>query len=232
MKSARTSAKLRPANPRGRPGAGRQPLTRDRIARAALELIEANGLDEMSTRKLGAALGCEAMALYNHFPSKEAVLDGVVELLIAKVELPPREVCPFFDRVRGFARSFRALSQVYPRAFPLLATRTFNTPSSLARLDAIFGEIADAGYSTQEAAYLVRIIGNYACGTGLDELSRVRFAARQTAAVATADVSLPNLGAALPYMGPAHFDAVFEAGLDAILQGFHRSRAPGIDRDA
>jgi hypothetical protein len=155
----------------------------------------------------------------------------VVELLIAKVELPPRDACPFFDRVRGFARSFRALSQVYPRSFPLLATRTFNTPSSLARLDAIFGEIADAGYSPQEAAYLVRMIGNYACGTGLDEVSRLRFAARQTTAVADAEVPFASLAAALPYMGPPHFDAVFEAGLDAILQGFHRSRAPGIDRD-
>ena len=205
---------------------GKEPLTRARIAQAALDLIEKIGLEELSTRKLGAVLGCEAMALYNHFASKEAVLDGVVELLIAKVELPPREAGDFPERARGFARSFRALTRVHPNAFPLLATRTFNTPHSLSRFDAIFGEIAVAGYSPKEAAYLVRMIGNFACGTGLDELSRMRFAANQTRAVATAEGAFPNLEKAFSYLGPAHFDAIFEAGLDAILQGFQRSRAP------
>jgi len=54
-------------------------LSNETICATALELIDGEGLAEFSTRKLGRVLGCEAMAIYNHFPSKDALLDAVVE---------------------------------------------------------------------------------------------------------------------------------------------------------
>ena len=65
-----------------------EPLTRQRVLEAALHLIDQEGLEGFSMRKLGASLGVEAMSLYNHVESKRAVFDGVIELLIVQAPLP------------------------------------------------------------------------------------------------------------------------------------------------
>ena len=66
----------------------KKPLTRDRILQAAIKLADANGIDALSMRKLGKAVGVEAMSLYNHVSNKDDVLDGLVDLFIAELELP------------------------------------------------------------------------------------------------------------------------------------------------
>src|SRR5918911_507596 len=99
----------------------RRPLTRPRILRAALKLIDGEGLDALSMRKLGAALGVEAMALYRHVPSKGALLDGVVELLLEQLELPPAGCESWSDAWLAVARSYRRLAHSHPGAFRLLA---------------------------------------------------------------------------------------------------------------
>ena len=71
------------------PQAG-EPLTRQRVLEAALSLIDREGLDGFSMRKLGAILGVEAMALYNHVENKRALFDGVIELLIVQSTYPER----------------------------------------------------------------------------------------------------------------------------------------------
>jgi AcrR family transcriptional regulator len=82
----------------------REPLSQERIATATLKLIDDIGLEDFSTRRLGAALGCEAMAIYNHFASKDVLLDAVVDRLFREVIVPPKG--PGWEaRVRGFAVS-------------------------------------------------------------------------------------------------------------------------------
>src|ERR1700723_624745 len=137
------------------------PLTRDRIAQAALHLIDAHGLAEFSTRKLGAELGCEAMAFYNHFPSKEAILDAVVEQMMAKVAIAPKEAGTWVERARLFARSFRAPGRVHPRAFPLIATRRFNAPGPLAMLETAYGAFLAEGFDPLSAVKVYRTLGNF-----------------------------------------------------------------------
>ena len=66
----------------------RAPLTRDRVMRAALTLADTQGLDALSMRALGAALGVKAMSLYNHVKDKEDLLDGMVELVVSEIEAP------------------------------------------------------------------------------------------------------------------------------------------------
>ena len=63
---------------------GRAPLTKDKIIEKALEVLDADGVDGLSMRRLGEALGVEAMALYHYFPNKDAILDGVLERIIAE----------------------------------------------------------------------------------------------------------------------------------------------------
>ncbi len=199
---------------------GREPLTRDRIANAALELIELVGLEEFSTRRLGAALGCEAMALYNHYPSKEAVLDAVVDRMMRKLVVPPPDPRGWVERARTFARSYRALSRIHPRAFPLAATRRFNTESTFALLEQIFEAFAVDGLTPKDAVYVFRTISNYCGGTALDELAGVaRAASPQPEWPVTPQ---PFLAQAAPFLAPVHFDEVFEVGLDTILDGLSR----------
>jgi len=62
--------------------AGRAPLTRETIVEKALEILDTDGVDGISMRRLGEALGVEAMALYHHFPNKDAILDGVAARII------------------------------------------------------------------------------------------------------------------------------------------------------
>jgi AcrR family transcriptional regulator len=69
----------------------RPPLTRERALRAAVELADREGLAELSMRRLAAVLGVEAMSLYHHVPNKEAILSGMVDLVFAEIDLPPRD---------------------------------------------------------------------------------------------------------------------------------------------
>src|SRR6266481_4303836 len=67
----------------------RLPLTRDRVLEAAMRLADVGGIEGLSMRKLGQALGVEAMALYYHFANKERVIDGIVDLVFGEIDLPP-----------------------------------------------------------------------------------------------------------------------------------------------
>ena len=200
---------------------GREPLTRDRIAAAALDLIEKIGLEAFSTRRLGAALGCEAMALYNHYPSKDAVLDAVVERMMRKLTVPPQDPRGWPERARTFARSYRALSRLHPHAFPLAATRRFNTSESLQFLDDIFRAFSEDGLSPKETLYVFRTVANFCNGTVLDELAGL---VRATAPEQPEwpGSKHPHLLAVAPFMSPMHFDDVFEVGLAVILDGLVR----------
>src|SRR5437588_9791440 len=71
-----------------RNAAHRSPLTRERVLRAALVLVDAGGIESLSMRKLGQTLGVEAMSLYNHVANKDDILDGMVELVLSEFELP------------------------------------------------------------------------------------------------------------------------------------------------
>src|SRR6266516_3900231 len=73
------------ADPKSEP---RVPLSRERILRAAIELADENGLESLTMRKLGQALGVEAMSLYNHVANKDDLLKGLADLVLGEFELP------------------------------------------------------------------------------------------------------------------------------------------------
>ena len=203
----------------------REPLNRARIAQAALDYIDQNGVEALSTRRLGAILGVEAMALYRHYPSKEALLDAVAELLASEVPVPLPSAGGWKERVREFCRTWRGLARRHPRAFALLALRRFNTPRSLQLLDALYGELLAAGFDPAVAVQLFRSLGNYTQGTALDEVAGLLHAQAISAGAdphRAALEGLPNLAKVSPFLSVAYFDQVFEAGLDALLDVFSR----------
>lgn len=132
----------------------RQPLSRDAIITAALELVDDGGLEALSMRALGASLGVQAMSLYNHVANKDAVLDGVHERLLMQIDLAV-DAPDWVAALRSGARSYRALARRHPQAFVLLATRPLTTPDEVVRVAPLLELMAAAGYGITQRVLLI-----------------------------------------------------------------------------
>ncbi|MGA8048764.1 MAG: TetR/AcrR family transcriptional regulator C-terminal domain-containing protein [Burkholderiales bacterium] len=204
--------------------ARRKPLSRERIVKAALKLIDADGLDGLSMRRLGQALGVEAMALYHHFANKGALLDAVLEELMDETQIPPRGSMPPLERLRHFARAHRQMALRHPNAFILIPTRRFNTERSFAQYEAVLEAFRDLGFDAALSARYFRTVGYFASGAGLADIASQ---ARQPDATPVRletleDAHFPLVSAVVPHLRAANLDAIFEFGLDILFDAMRR----------
>src|SRR5436309_8815103 len=116
----------------------RLPLSRDRILRAALELADEGGIDSISMRKLGQALGFEAMSLYNYVVNKDDVLDGMLDLVLAESESPSASG-NWQAAIRGFAISIHESLRRHPWAAGLFMSPSRIRPARLRQMDSLLG---------------------------------------------------------------------------------------------
>jgi hypothetical protein len=105
-------------------------ITRDAVLAAALQIIDADGADGLSMRRLARALGRDPMILYRHAPNKAALLDGVAETVLAQLEVDAADP-GWATQLRAVARNFRQLALAHPHVVPLLVTRPLATPLAL-----------------------------------------------------------------------------------------------------
>ena len=195
-----------------------EPLTPAAIVDAALRLIDGEGLETFSTRKLGQALGVEAMALYHHFPSRAALLDAVAERLIADVALPS-ETSDVIGWLGEVVRRYIAVARWHPESFLLLAARRFNTEAALRFVERVIAVLVEAGVRIDVAVDIFRGVGAFANGAALADIA-VR--ASRGAALAESGVDagrLPHVARAGHWLGPAHIERQFERNLDMLLAG-------------
>jgi AcrR family transcriptional regulator len=195
----------------------RPPLSRGRIIAGALALIERDGLDAFSTRKLGAALGVEAMALYHHFPSKEELIDGLAEHLLTLVVLPP-ETLPWGEWMRQVAMNYRHMALGHPHAFPILITRRYRARGSFAFFEANLRVLSAAGFTLREALRLTRTIGSFVNGLMLAEIAGRKSPGRSGRMARPLPLDLPLVAKAAPYLNSAAMDGTFDYGLALILR--------------
>jgi AcrR family transcriptional regulator len=122
-------------------------LSRDRILQAAFDDADENGLAAVTMRSIAARLGVEAMSLYHHVPNKQAVLDGLVDLMVRVAHLPTGEVT-VEEWLRGSAAGLRELARDHPRVVSLLATRALplTDPRSARPFEAGLEAFTRAGY--------------------------------------------------------------------------------------
>ncbi len=205
------------ANKPGR--GGREPLSRERIELAALDLIEHEGLEGFSTRKLGEALGCEAMSIYHHFPSKAHLLNALVDRLITGIAMPAGDVDPI-ERIRRISYSYRRIGHRHPRLFPYVALYRMNSRSALGFLDQVIGMFRDAGLSEESTARLFRALSYYLTGAVLDETSGYAKGPSAVEPVSDQEIArdFPLVAMAGPYFRQQHFEDTFATGLKVILQ--------------
>ncbi|MCA2980332.1 MAG: TetR/AcrR family transcriptional regulator C-terminal domain-containing protein [Myxococcaceae bacterium] len=201
----------------------REPLNPERIARAALAFIDANGLEALSVRNLGAVLGVEGMALYKHYPSKEAILDAVAEQLVLELVVPAPTSGGWRRRAFGVAQDYRALARRHPNAFPLLGMRRFTTPRALALVDRVVFALMAEGLSPQQAVETYRAVANWTNGCLLNERATDRVvAAGEELSAERVPRELTALALSFQYLGHAHADELFHLGLEALLDGLER----------
>ncbi|HVX45934.1 MAG TPA: TetR/AcrR family transcriptional regulator C-terminal domain-containing protein [Mycobacteriales bacterium] len=162
-----------------RPGQ-RVGLTRDTVLDAAITLADRDGLPALSMRRLGAELGVEAMALYNHVPNKDALLDGLVERLVAGAADELVTGQPWPTGLRDFAHSWLAALHAHPNLVPVVLSRPAVTPGGLALLERGVTFLHEAGFALDRALDILYsvaalVIGHAATGspsrpTGSDQV--------------------------------------------------------------
>ena len=146
----------------------RIPLSRERVLLAAVALADESGLGTLSMRKLGDALGVEAMSLYNHVANKDELLDGMVDLVFGEIDLPPGGA-EWKTAMRERAESARRTLGRHPWAIALMSTRTSPGPATLRHHDAVIGSLRKGGFSIPMAAHAFSLLDSYLYGFALQE---------------------------------------------------------------
>jgi len=227
---SRPKAKKRP---RGRPTRNAQPLSREKVLRSALALLDRKGLTALSMRQLALAMGVTPMSLYNHFASKDELLDAIHEAVLLDAPLPRIDVkTPWKQTATQIARTLRRRLRAHPHALLLFATRPVRAEAVLKAVDQFFGQLLALGFSARLALYVFDGIGVFTVGHALAEFGISPVAAperdgsdlapRQKALARAGLVHLPRvLAATLPH----DYTAEFESGLRALLDGFELQRS-------
>ncbi len=209
----------------------RAPLSRERVLRATLVLVDLGGIESLTMRRLGQELQVEAMSLYNHVANKDDILDGIVDLVFSEIALPS-DRSDWKTAMRGRAISAREALLHHPWAASLMHSRTNPGPAQLRHHDSVLGSLRGAGFTLVMAAHAVSVIDGYIYGFALQQLNIPIRTPEQVAQVA--ENILRQLAAEYPHlaemitehaMKPGYdYSEEFEFGLDLILDGLERLR--------
>jgi AcrR family transcriptional regulator len=197
----------------------RERLNRRRVLETALELVDAEGLDALTMRRLGAELGVEAMSLYRHVESKEALLDGIVELIVLEIEVPADDGGDWAEAWRGVGRSYRRAALAHPHAFPLVTMRPLSTPDALQRMDAAFDLLRRAGLDEEATVVAFRTLASFTRGFALEEVTGRALGEGRVDPRELSPVDFPRISELATRLVEADHDAVFERGMDLIVTG-------------
>jgi AcrR family transcriptional regulator len=204
----------------------REPLTKGRIVDAALYVMDAEGLEAVTMRRIGRELGVEAMSLYNHVEDKDDILDGVTERVMTEFEYPAF-TGDWLEDARAMAREWRRLLALHPSVCQLLAERhkPLEGLASFRAMDAALGLLRSAGLSDRDAAQAFNAMGSYILGyvtmeQGLMLGNDEEHAKQHDMAVdALRGSGFDNVVACLPHFADCSTDQQFEFGLDLIFRG-------------
>jgi len=207
----------------------RLPLSRDRILRAALELADEGGIESLTMRKLGQALGFEAMSLYNHVANKDDVFDGILDLVLAESE-PPSPTGDWDAAIRTSAISVHEALRRHPWSCTLLMAPEHARPARARYMDSLLGRLREAGFSAETTYHAYHVLDGHIFGFSLWETSHTYTAEQVSTFKARFEQTIT--ADAYPYLhehAQQHFNEgthrevrAFEFGLDLILDGLKK----------
>jgi AcrR family transcriptional regulator len=141
----------------------RTPLTRELVFQTAVALADEGGVASLTMRRLAQRLGVEAMSLYHHVPTKDAIFDGIVDVVFAEISLPASDG-NWRAALRGRALSARDALGRHPWAIGLMESRPNPGPATLRHHDAVIGCLRGGGFSVTEAAHAYSVLDSYLYG--------------------------------------------------------------------
>ncbi|MDR3563738.1 MAG: TetR/AcrR family transcriptional regulator C-terminal domain-containing protein [Negativicutes bacterium] len=205
------------------------PVDRHRIVDAALELLEAEGLDQMSMRRLADRLGVRAASLYWHIKDKGELLQLLAESICERIALPEPGL-RWQEQVLAVAGNYRQVLLSIRDSEKILLNTPPATPRRFALIEATFRVFADAGFSPAEVAWAAALINNYVLAFVADEAHFFYAARAQGKSVAEllADArsafsgmaeQYPVFSSLADYATDADMDRQFAFGLYVILDG-------------
>jgi AcrR family transcriptional regulator len=211
----------------------REPLSRERVLRAAVHLADTIGLAELSMRRLGEELGVEAMSLYNHVANKDEILDGIADLVTGEIALPnPRG--DWKEEMRRRAISAHEVLMRHPWATMVIVSRVNVGPAMLRYVDATLGCLREAGFSFAMADEIWHAVDSHVYGF---TLQRLNFPFRPEEYASAARAFLPRVPAEqYPYFCALAQEVIagrhdgineFVFGLDLLLDGLERRLRSG-----
>lgn len=209
------------------------------VVTAAVRIIDADGLDALTIRRLAADLGVAPMTVYSYVGSKDELLDRAVDRVAAEVTIPP-QTWPWLRRAKTLAHRLRDVLLLHPEGARLIGERPMRSPHAFRIFDAGLGIFRDAGFSDRAAVEAYFAFGNYVMGVAAQETTTLRQAQRVGASDADAQstgayaaglppATFPNVAALAAYIYPAPDAepsapassalARFDFGLDSLLDG-------------
>jgi AcrR family transcriptional regulator len=225
-------------------GAGRTPLSRDRVLEEAMVLADAHGVEGLTMRRLAAELGVEAMTIYYHVPNKEAILGELVERVMAEIDYPERGT-EWRTALRATALSAYEVLGRHPWAPRVMLARRAPGPMRLRYMETILSLLADAGFSPMVADHAYHALEGHIMGFTLWELGMDLGSRQDLQALARAFLAqlptetYPSVAAHIEHhLVPSRRDdqGSFAFALDLLLDGLARLEPkPGVQvmkRDA
>jgi AcrR family transcriptional regulator len=212
-------------------------VTRDVVLATALELIDRDGIDGLSMRRLARALGRDPMTLYRHAPNKAALLDSVAETVLAKLTVDSADR-DWAAQLRTVARDYRRLALAHPHVVPLLVTRPVATPlalrppGTLRPLEDILTLLTHAGFSGADALHIYRALFGFLHGHVLNELQELVDNPDETDDLLRLGLhrlpigEFPLLRSLAPVLASYDGAAELERGLDILLTGLTTTLTP------
>jgi AcrR family transcriptional regulator len=210
----------------------RTPLSKDRVLRAAVDLADKSGIESLSMRKLAQELGVEAMSLYNHVRNKDDILDGIVDVILGEIELPPRTT-DWKTSMRQTVLSARKVLLTHPWAPRVLESRKNPSPATFQYFESVIGILRAGGFSVDQAHHALHVLGSRVLGftqelfKDSDELASGPEAAAMYAQMAERFPYMIEMAMAVTHeggLGGCDDDVEFAFALDLILDGLARVR--------
>ena len=211
--------------PRGK-SARRAPLSRERVLRAAIALADASGIESLTMRKLGQELGVEAMSLYNHVANKDDILDGITDLVLGDIEVPPTGT-EWRTAMRRRAVSAHEVLLAHPWAAMQIMSHFNIGPGMTRYLDATLGRLREGGFSIEGALDAWHTLDSHIYGFTLQELGLPvdPGVAPQVSAEVLGQLSageFPHVVEIITHVMNSGRVEDFDFGLDLILDGLQR----------
>jgi AcrR family transcriptional regulator len=206
------------------------PVSRSVILHAALSIIDRDGIDGLSMRRLSEEVGRDPTVLYRHVSSKAALLDGVVEIVLGQLRVDTADA-HWARQLRTVAHEFRRLAVAHPNVVPLLVTRPLATPlgqrppGMLRPLEDVVALLDFAGFSGVDALHIYRVLFGYLYGHILTELQEVVERPEETDDVLRLGLhrltitEFPHVRALASALGSYDGAAELDRGLDLLLIG-------------